>query len=120
MKRVLFVLIISLFFAGCYNGYDFKNVELTKVTVYSNNMDELAVLTDSKKLDQLKKIIAASGIVDAPGCKWEYKIDIVLNNESGRWLYNSDEGYLAKLNYQLQPCFLIKDRAGLNKIIQIK
>jgi len=51
-----------------------------------------------------------------PNTAWTHKLDIKATQIGGRWLYDKN-GYLAKLNYQLTPSYIVKDPEAFNKLI---
>ena len=82
---------------------------------------EFRVIRTIKSPAQIQKINALwqrlEPMTELPNTNWTHKLDIQANVRSGRWLYNNQDGYLAKLNYRLRPRYKVADPKVFNKVI---
>ena len=94
----------------------FKTVISLKIL--DNNFEMVKEITDESELAGLKSAIQLGEPVKVPdNPEWEYKLDIETEKENQRWLYNK-KGYLAKLNYQLRPCYKISEPEWFIKLVK--
>ncbi len=114
--RKLLITIIFFIFAISAQAEELK---ISRVIVLNSSFRQIRVIDQPeqiKLLNDLWKNLKPIKVKDLPNTNWTHKLDIKSNGSTNRWLYNQ-EGYLAKLNYQLKPSYKIINLEAFNKLI---
>ena len=110
------MLATSLLLAGC-GGPPAEPMHISKVVVRDSEFREIGTITEAHEIQQINRLWQdLEPIAQLPNTDWTHKLDIEANVRSGRWLYNQ-EGYLARLNYELKPSFKIPDPDAFKELI---
>jgi hypothetical protein len=103
-RRKSYILLLFLFSPAIAD-----EVKMDKITVLDGGFQVLRVINESDQLakaqEQWHSLIP---IDELPNTNWTHKLDIKSDFVGGRWLYNK-EGYIAKLNKQLEPKYKVSD-----------
>jgi hypothetical protein len=94
-------------------------LKISRVIVLDSSFQQIRVIDQPeqiKYLNDLWKNLKPIEVKDLPNTNWTHKLDIKSNGSTARWLYNQ-EGYLAKLNYQLKPIYKVVNLEAFNKLI---
>jgi hypothetical protein len=115
MKNKFIFLIFTIVFLNCYASV--QPIEITNIKVLNSEFNEIKVINKPVQLIEINKILSKVELINKlPNVVWNYKLDIQAIKGSGRWLYN-EEGYIVKLNYQMEPVYRIKDSIAFKKAI---
>ncbi len=96
-----------------------KELKISHFIVLDSSFQQIRVIDQPdqiKQLNDLWKNLKPIKVKDLPNTHWTHKLDIESNVSTTRWLYNQ-EGYLAKLNYQLEPSYKVVNLEAFNKLI---
>jgi hypothetical protein len=106
-KKLILVLLVI---AGCKNPPTFSEIKITEIKVLDSAFNILNTIKDTIKINELKSLIGDLDDINNATInhKWNYKLDILSDNYSGRWLYDT-LGILTRLDYQLKPSYRIQD-----------
>ncbi len=109
---VLSIVILCMIvgFTGSSIANDEEEIETAKITVFDIDLKLLREITEYDKVSGIRMMIIGADVIDMPPNKnWTHKIDISASKLMGRWLYNSEDGLLSKLNKRLKPSYRIQD-----------
>ena len=118
---VLFIAPFLLLGCMTYKG-DISTINISEITVLDSNFNKIRVINDYEQLEtinrhwqQLERVKSNQKDVIS-SYQWTHKLDIKANILNGRWLYN-DKGDLAKLNYNMEPMYKVKNPATFYRLI---
>lgn len=117
----LFLVLVTtcmFYLNGCVSQQSaLSHVEISEIIVLDSHFKTLKIINQPEQLLSINEIWKQlKPINKLPNSNWTYKLDIESNHMSGCWLYNK-EGYLAKLNYQLEPKYRVEDPNKFNMLI---
>ena len=115
MKKLLITMIFFIFAVSAQA----EELKISRVIVLDSSFQQIRVIDQPeqiKHLNDLWKNLKPIKAKELPNTTWTHKLDIKSNGSTVRWLYNQ-EGYLAKLNYQLKPSYKVVNLEVFNKLI---
>ena len=113
MRKLLPITILAMALFSCKT----EKIDISKITVLDSNFKLICVIEETERLNNVcDHWKGLEPIDDISKIQWTHKIDIKSKNIGGRWLY-SQEGYIAKLNKELNPRYKVSCKGVLNKLI---
>jgi len=115
MQKLLMTMIFFIFAISAKA----EELKISHVIVLDSSFQQIRVIDQPdqiKHLNDLWKNLKPIKVKDLPNTNWTHKLDIKSNGSTARRLYNQ-EGYLAKLNYQLKPSYKVVNLKAFNKLI---
>ena len=117
-KPILATLLLSFVLLVCCSH---ATPAIQKVVIRDNTFEIVKTIDDAALLNEAN--VHWNNLVpmdDLPRTTWTHKIDIEEKQIGGRWLYNSENGYLALLNPTLKPCYQVSDIKKFNELFLTK
>ena len=118
-KIIYFFLLLPII--SCTGNSDFKQTDFHSIKIINKNFEESIVIDDTETLESIKLILKNADKIkydNKMSITFQYTLDFECSNHSGRWLYSTN-GYLAKLNYFLKPCYKIENPGDLNILLKV-
>ncbi len=114
----LVVLVLIVGFIGPSIANDDEEIEKAKITVFDNDLKILREITEYENVKDIRMMIIKADVIDVPpNMNWTHKIDISVSKLKGRWLYNSADGLLSKLNKRLKPSYRIQSNEKFKELL---
>ncbi len=114
----LVVLVLTSGLLGPSIANEVEEIEKAKITVFDNNLKILREINEYENAKDIRMMIIHADVIDAPPNKnWTHRIDISVSKLKGRWLYNSADGLLSKLNKRLKPSYRIQSNEKFKELL---
>ena len=118
MKHLTFLFLLFLCLIGCKPSEQNSFDNIQHISVLTNDAELLKEVSDTRALRRYTDCLTNMTLTTAPeNPNWQYKIYLQTDNGTQRWLY-SEDGYIAKLNYALSPCFKTDNLSCMNDLLE--
>ncbi len=117
MKTSVLMFIIGMTLLVGLVGCDKQTTNISEIKVWDKNFNIIQIINQSEKINELKTIwMEKEKIKVKKRPNFIYKIDIVSEGRSTRWLYDPS-GYATVLSKGKTPIYRIKKADRFNRII---
>ena len=116
-EKMKIIVLILMFGITLLTGCDKQNVNISEIKVWDKNFNVIQTINQAETINEIKTIWMAKEKAELKRKPdFIYKIDIVSDGKSTRWLYDPS-GYATILSKTTMPIYKIEESDKFNEII---